>query len=835
MFRRIIIFFILTFSVNTVKAQLDLEHWFPPVYKAYNTYDYSDAFLYLSTPHEIPFKVDIYANNILKESIILSKSFPYIYKIKSTDYILSSPYRLLIPDTAGVHVVGENSFYASIRMDLSKGQTEVITSKGKTALGTLFYSCNVPNGIQDADYIKKLSMITSIIATKNNTHIKISGFSPRYPKQNKLKFGGHYDSNYQAPLIESEKFEVTLNKGESYSLVLWKKYNFKDPLDDVYNNFVGAKIESDKPITVNNGNYLGNFNDQYFEAERGKFMIDQSLPVKKLGTEYYFQKGFTSIAGDQDKFSEKFLIVATKNNTNIYLNDETKPIKTLNEGQYYINKENFNQTEKFINDGVYIRANNPIYVYQLTSGSDQWGPRGEPYAWSNIAMALVPPLDKKLPNTINFIPQVNKITDKSFQDIILQVITEKNKGLKVNGTIISGAGNIVGNDDWEFYRINNPDNNLELSSSGAIIAGLIGGKFSGYGVSTAGFYTGYSNDPYIIQNGNCIQETVFLTISNKDFEGFQWQLNGQDIMGATNDIYIPLVPGIYTCVLSYSGLKYTTKPVTVNNCPNLLSEKDVGSFCNTFVEIPKFSPPNQNVAFSELNILAQPFNGIVKLENNKLYYSSDGIEGQDRYVYKICTSNSSVCETFKINFNIYPKAVAEIKPEIMAKEYITYDLSSVIINANGNYITYYNSFVDAENDKNRIIDFENYTTKLTSIFIRVETQFGCFTIYEFKLKSLPPDQPTLLVLPNILSPNGDNLNDTWDYKIITEYSNLDIKIYDRFGRLVFLHKKNNFFWDGKDLNGRKLSTNTYWVVIQWENPKNKQILNKSMWIYLKNR
>lgn len=826
------------FSVVTVKAQLDLEHWFPPIYKAIRNpnSDYSDVYLYLSTPHKIPFKVDIYAANVIKESILLSKDNPYIFKIHSTDFIITSPYRLLQPENLGIHVAGENSFYASIRMDLANNQNEIITSKGKTAIGKLFYSCNIPSNIQDIDFIKKQSMITSIIATKDNTKVRISGYDPIHPKQNLLNFGGHNNPVYQIPTNNNKEFNFILNKGQSFSLVLWKINNFENPLDDSYNNFIGAKIEADKPVAINNGNYYGNMNDNYFEAERGKFVIDQSLPVKNLGKEYYFQKGFSSIIGEQDKVSEKFLIVATKNNTEIYLNDEEKPVKILNEGQYYINKEDFHRTEKFVNDGVFIKASEPIYAYQLTSGSDEWGPRGEPYAWQNIAFALIPPLDSKLPNEINYIPKVEALGDKLHQDVILQVITEKNKGLVINGTNIYNAQNIIGNDKWEYYRLNNQFSNLELSSAGPIIAGIIGGKFNGNGISTAGFYTGFSNDPYIIQNGNCIQESVFLTISNKDFEGFQWQKNGQNIIGATNDYYSPITPGQYTCILYYSGFQYITKPIEIKDCPNIISEKDIGSFCNEFIEIPNFSIPNQNIKYDKFEILASPLNGTFKFENNKLFYFSNGIEGTDRIVYKICTNNNSLCETFKINFSIYPKAEAIIKNEIIADDFTTYNLENAIVNSNKNNISYHSTFDYANNNQFPIINFNQYNTKENKIFIRIENNYGCYSIYKVDLKSLPPSQPSLIKLPNSFTPNDDRINDTWNFEIISHYQNLKINIFDKYGNIVFFNNdKNNSHWDGKDSSGRKLPTNSYWAIIQWEDPKTNKILNKSMWIYLKNR
>lgn len=57
-------------------------------------------------------------------------------------------------------------------------------------------------------------------------------------------------------------------------------------------------------------------------------------------------------------------------------------------------------------------------------------------------------------------------------------------------------------------------------------------------------------------------------------------------------------------------------------------------------------------------------------------------------------------------------------------------------------------------------------------------------------------------LPNIITPNGDGLNDEWHLETITEkYSDYEITIYNRVGNIVF-YCKNNYAndWNGQSLN-----------------------------------
>jgi gliding motility-associated-like protein len=76
--------------------------------------------------------------------------------------------------------------------------------------------------------------------------------------------------------------------------------------------------------------------------------------------------------------------------------------------------------------------------------------------------------------------------------------------------------------------------------------------------------------------------------------------------------------------------------------------------------------------------------------------------------------------------------------------------------------------------------------------------------------------PSLLKdnIPNAFTPNGDNVHDRWEIKNISLYPEASIKVYDRWGRLVFSVEKgyeNN--WDGTSSKGKPLPMDTYYYII----------------------
>ncbi|RBL88864.1 Ig-like domain-containing protein [Chitinophaga flava] len=65
---------------------------------------------------------------------------------------------------------------------------------------------------------------------------------------------------------------------------------------------------------------------------------------------------------------------------------------------------------------------------------------------------------------------------------------------------------------------------------------------------------------------------------------------------------------------------------------------------------------------------------------------------------------------------------------------------------------------------------------------------------------------------NILTPNGDGINDYWVVKNIDMYPDNEVKVFDRAGRLVFQTRHYNNTWNGT-INGQPLAEGTYYYII----------------------
>jgi len=69
---------------------------------------------------------------------------------------------------------------------------------------------------------------------------------------------------------------------------------------------------------------------------------------------------------------------------------------------------------------------------------------------------------------------------------------------------------------------------------------------------------------------------------------------------------------------------------------------------------------------------------------------------------------------------------------------------------------------------------------------------------------------------NLISPNGDGKNDTWVIRNIDKYPNNLVRVFDRFGRMVYSASNYNNGWDGI-YQGALLPEDTYYYIIELPN------------------
>ncbi|MBP5318967.1 MAG: T9SS type B sorting domain-containing protein, partial [Paludibacteraceae bacterium] len=92
--------------------------------------------------------------------------------------------------------------------------------------------------------------------------------------------------------------------------------------------------------------------------------------------------------------------------------------------------------------------------------------------------------------------------------------------------------------------------------------------------------------------------------------------------------------------------------------------------------------------------------------------------------------------------------------------------------------------------------------------LRVVDVNGCESTWQFNIdKSMYQ-----LEIPHFFSPDNDGVNDTWEIGNIEHYPNAEIKIFDRFHKLVAEYRGSDSGWDGT-YRGHPLVSTDYWYWI----------------------
>ena len=86
---------------------------------------------------------------------------------------------------------------------------------------------------------------------------------------------------------------------------------------------------------------------------------------------------------------------------------------------------------------------------------------------------------------------------------------------------------------------------------------------------------------------------------------------------------------------------------------------------------------------------------------------------------------------------------------------------------------------------------------------------ACTEDTSFVIKTLSAE-----CIPNVFTPNGDNMNDTWDLENTFLYFDSEISIYGRYGSLIFQSVGYTASWDGKNENGNDVAEGAYFYHIE---------------------
>ena len=98
----------------------------------------------------------------------------------------------------------------------------------------------------------------------------------------------------------------------------------------------------------------------------------------------------------------------------------------------------------------------------------------------------------------------------------------------------------------------------------------------------------------------------------------------------------------------------------------------------------------------------------------------------------------------------------------------------------------------------------------TTYFVNVESIDGCTSsdsliVFVSQIENLE--------INNIITPNGDGKNDTWDINKPSIISGCKVSIFNRWGKIVWTSNNYNNNWNGENLGGEILPDGTYYYTI----------------------
>lgn len=451
-------------------AQLSRLHYLPPLHANSNQVD--SHFVYISTPCKSDIKVNVRRGNgthISGSPFTISNARPLRINAggnqNNSDIMVPQDSLCRALSTKGMMIEADSPVYVNARYRSGTAQAESITTKGEAALGRVFRLGSMPLLASQT----WRNFVFSFMATEDSTLVVVSGYD------DDVTFDG-------SSVRYDDTLKFTLSKGQSVVVAgsASNQYN--------WSGTIGALISSNKDIVVNTGNWLGSIANRSGSQD---IALDQIVPIDKLGNEYIVIEA----AGFPDQ--ESPLVVAHYNNTSVYLNGDTRPYIRLNAGQWALIPNSF-----YLGSGhknMYIRTTQPVYVYQMMAGARDYTTPG---------MNFIPPIRCGLHNTIDLIPEIDKIGNAGFNGSVI-VLAEKGSSLWVNGTKQSGAQSVTGNNAWETYRISGFRGDVKVESEYGIAAGFFGSSSAaGYGAYFSGFSDYVEIKMDIPEKTACVGEPV---------------------------------------------------------------------------------------------------------------------------------------------------------------------------------------------------------------------------------------------------------------------------------------------------------------------------------------
>ncbi|MCB4797992.1 LamG-like jellyroll fold domain-containing protein [Neotamlana laminarinivorans] len=613
------ILFLALICFNAVNAQLSDLHYLPPLKQDSNNIAIQQQTIYLSTPVTTAFTVNVYRGTSATPltSFSLSKGTPATYGLSNGDNnitLVTNANTGVVLNNAGLRFESPSGekFYVNYR-GRSGSQAASITSKGRAALGQSFKWGGAPI---EADHTS-MSATLGIMATEDDTEVHISGYNTNC----EFRLGADVDG------ITDNAITIILQQGESYVLEA-----AKDATTANIDGWIGASIESDKDIAISNG--MLNFGVNPASASRDAG-ADQPVPEDKLGKDYVFVRGNGGVT------NEYVIIIATQDNTNVYVNGNTTAFANIDEGEYAEIPSTF-FSGVTVGSNMLVTTSKDTYAYQVLSGSS---------SIVSVSLNFVAPVNCLLPDIMDHIHNITDISGITATGGMFLIASTSTPDANI--TVQDGSGvvtlpassAVAGTPDWKTFYISGLTGDVSVESTGPIAVGFIG--FNGVR-GIAGYFSGFDTVPEVnlqVAGGGCLPGAD-VEVIDETFDSYQWFEDGVLISGATSATYSPTTSADYYVRVVKGGCTYDSQPLSAYYCdPDVLINKTVDKDKVVEGETAIFTIEVQNLGVNpvtNLTVLDNIPSGLTLISSNPSVGSWSG------NTWTIGTLNSGVKETIEL-------------------------------------------------------------------------------------------------------------------------------------------------------------------------------------------
>lgn len=709
---------------------------------------------------------------------------------------------------------------------------DIFALKGRNALGSYFVIPGQNLYNNSLDYSPTPHSSFDIVATQNNTVVRIRPTRP---------IAGHEGKS---------EIVVKLNAGETYT--------FRKTSVLASDNAIGTLVESNKPVAVTLKD------DSVINGVCRDLLGDQLVPVEVTGTEYVVLKGFLNTP-------EYLFITAAENNTELFVGNGAVPVRTINAGQMY--------RHQVTQQATYVRASKPVYVFHVTGFGCELG------------LAILPSINCKGSQQISFAR-----TTTEFFGLNVLVRKEGIGHFKMNGSpalvpstafsavpgtndewyaaqlsfstsqVQSGQGSLISNDQYSFQVgvINgNAQSTCRYGYFSAFSTLFIGDDFDFCEGETARLDAGPGKESYqwstgettqsieitnageywvkIVREGCELSDTVRVGVQKGEVEigpdvqacegdlvridgkeNFSWQWSD----GSTGQFLETSEPGKYwVSVRDYTGCSASD---TLYVTPRVYKFDDLARVDMNVVSVDTTSEdsihvswrlhhldpdPNNSVSLFKAVADTEPPEFISTFSAGLTAFTDVGnLTGHNKYLYHIELTNRCGGDRLVSDVHGTMLLVGEV------------DTANDVVSLQWNHYAGWAQGVEKYEVWRKMDEMPGY--RLLAVVPGSENGFSSTIAgdgfhHRYVVRALEAqggreswsnsqefelEHP--VYVPNVFTPNGDNWNEFFEIKKIGLYKNSMLLVVDRWGRKVF--HANGY---ANNWNGEGLSTGVYYYIL----------------------